>query len=104
MVNLLISSSQTKVGGKGLIPSQKKEIIDKYNMLCYSIHKLNKEAKRETLDMSEKYPECPLYNPMNCKEYYNPKICAFARSDKSCTKKKKPEMARHKEGKRAGDE
>ena len=37
--------------------------------------------------MSEKNPECPLYNPLNCKEYYNPKLCAFAREDKVCLKK-----------------
>jgi hypothetical protein len=40
--------------------------------------------------MSDKNPECPLYNPMNCKEYYNPKLCAFSRSDKKCLKKRKP--------------
>ena len=40
--------------------------------------------------MSEKHPECPLYNPLNCKEYYNPKLCAFVRKDKDCLKKKKP--------------
>lgn len=40
--------------------------------------------------MSEKHPECPLYNPLNCKEYYNPKLCAFSRKDKICLKKKKP--------------
>jgi hypothetical protein len=39
--------------------------------------------------MSEKHPECPLYNPLNCKEYYNPKLCAFVRKDKTCLKKKK---------------
>ncbi len=39
--------------------------------------------------MSEKNPECPLYNPLNCKEYYNPKLCAFVRKDKTCRKKKK---------------
>jgi len=38
--------------------------------------------------MSEKHPECPLYNPLNCKEYYNPKLCAFVRKDKVCLKKK----------------
>ena len=38
--------------------------------------------------MSEKHPECPLYNPLNCKEYYNPKLCAFVRKDKLCKKKK----------------
>jgi len=40
--------------------------------------------------MSAKHPECPLYNPLNCKEYYNPKLCAFVRTDKVCLKKKKP--------------
>ena len=40
--------------------------------------------------MSEKNPECPLYNPFNCKEYYNPKLCAFSKKDKICLKKKKP--------------
>ncbi len=40
--------------------------------------------------MSEKNPECPLYNPLNCKEYYNPKLCAFVRKDRICLKKKKP--------------
>jgi hypothetical protein len=40
--------------------------------------------------MSEKHPECPLYNPLNCKEYHNPKLCAFARRDRTCLKKKKP--------------
>ncbi len=39
--------------------------------------------------MSEKHPECPLYNPLNCKEYYNPKVCAFVRRDRICLKKKK---------------
>jgi len=37
--------------------------------------------------MSTKHPECPLYNPLNCKEYYNPKLCAFAKKDKICLKK-----------------
>lgn len=44
--------------------------------------------------MSEKHPECPLYNPLNCKEYYNPKLCAFVRKDKACLKKKKPKQKR----------
>ena len=44
---------------------------------------------RKTKQMSEKHPECPLYNPLNCKEYYNPKLCAFVRKDKTCLKKKK---------------
>jgi len=40
--------------------------------------------------VSKKHPECPLYNPLNCKEYYIPKLCAFVRKDKICLKKKKP--------------
>jgi hypothetical protein len=40
--------------------------------------------------MSDKHPECPLYNPLNCKEYFNPKLCAFTRKDRSCLKKRKP--------------
>jgi hypothetical protein len=46
--------------------------------------------KGKSLSMSEKNPECPLYNPLNCKEYHNPKLCAFVRKDKACLKKKKP--------------
>lgn len=45
--------------------------------------------------MSQKHPECPLYNPLNCKEYYNPKLCAFVRKDKNCLKKKKPRLAKN---------
>jgi hypothetical protein len=40
--------------------------------------------------MSKKHPECPLYNPYNCKEYNNPTLCAFVKEDKKCLKKKKP--------------
>jgi hypothetical protein len=40
--------------------------------------------------MSEKHPECPLSNPQNCKDYHNPKVCAFARGDKACLKRKRP--------------
>jgi hypothetical protein len=47
--------------------------------------------------MSEKNPECPLYNPLNCKEYYNPKLCAFVRKDKTCLKKKKPKSRENAE-------
>jgi len=39
--------------------------------------------------MSKKHPECPLTNPLNCKDYNNPKICAFMRKDKICQKRKK---------------
>ena len=51
--------------------------------------------------MSEKHPECPLYNPLNCKEYYNPKLCAFVKKDKVCLKKKKPKT-KHKKTKFIG--
>jgi hypothetical protein len=44
--------------------------------------------------MSEKQPECPLYNPLNCKEYHNPKLCAFVREDRVCRKKKKTASAK----------
>ena len=53
-------------------------------------------AKGESIFMSEKHPECPLYNPLNCKEYYNPKLCAFVRKDRVCLKKKKPKQKRKK--------
>ena len=38
--------------------------------------------------MSEKHPECPLYNPLNSKEYYNTKLCSFLKKDKVFLKKK----------------
>jgi hypothetical protein len=38
--------------------------------------------------MSKQYPECPLYNHINCRECYNPKICAIVNEDKECLKKK----------------
>jgi hypothetical protein len=52
---------------------------------------------KEPCCMSEKHPECPLYNPLNCKEYYNPKLCAFVRCDKACLKKKKPKTKERSE-------
>jgi len=39
--------------------------------------------------MSKKHPECPLYNHANCRDYYNPKLCAIIREDKICIKKAK---------------
>lgn len=54
-------------------------------------------SERGIEPMSEKNPECPLYNPLNCKEYYNPKLCAFVRKDKICLKKKKPRAGKNKE-------
>jgi hypothetical protein len=52
--------------------------------------------------MSEKQPECPLYNPLNCKEYHNPKLCAFVRKDAVCRKKKKTRPAKAKASAKAG--
>lgn len=54
------------------------------------------QAEGKIVYMSEKNPECPLYNPLNCKEYYNPKLCAFVRKDKVCLKKKKPKSKKKK--------
>jgi len=59
----------------------------------------NKFMERKK-SMSEKYPECPLYNPLNCKEYYNPKICAFVKKDRICLKKKKPKPKEKKQEKK----
>lgn len=50
------------------------------------------QPARKLKSMSDKHPECPLYNPSNCKEYYNPKLCAFVRKDRSCLKRKKPKQ------------
>ena len=38
--------------------------------------------------MSEKHPECPLYNHANCREFYNPRLCAIVNEDKVCLRKK----------------
>ena len=38
--------------------------------------------------MSKKYPECPMYNHDNCREFYNPKLCAVVKADKICLRKK----------------
>lgn len=40
--------------------------------------------------MSRKHPQCPLQNPFNRKDYYNPRLCAFVRKDGQCFKKRKP--------------
>ncbi len=61
-------------------------VIDKKN-ISYTC---GYQVEGKIVYMSEKHPECPLYNPLNCKEYYNPKLCAFVRKDKVCLKKKKP--------------
>jgi hypothetical protein len=46
--------------------------------------------------MSKKYPECPLSNPLNCKDYNNPSVCAFVRKDKICLKKKRSDSKKKK--------
>ena len=38
--------------------------------------------------MSKRYPECPLYKHDNCKQAYNPKVCALSREDKDCLRKR----------------
>ena len=38
--------------------------------------------------MSEKHPECPLYNHTNCREVHNPKLCAIVNENKVCLRKK----------------
>jgi hypothetical protein len=38
--------------------------------------------------MSKKYPECPLQNHANCRDCFNPKLCAIVREDKVCLKKR----------------
>ncbi len=44
--------------------------------------KVRKEAQE--IEMSEQYPECPLYNHNICKDLHNPKVCAIVRKDKKC--------------------
>ncbi len=59
--------------------------------------------ENKDLFMSKKNPECPLYNPLNCKEYYNPKLCAFVRKDRSCLKKKKTRSQNGLDGDQNGE-
>ncbi len=66
----------------------------KLTSLCYPFSQIL--LKGSYWPMSRKHPECPLYNPLNCKEYYNPKVCAFVRKDKICLKKKKPRAKKNK--------
>jgi len=47
--------------------------------------------------MKQQKTQCPLSNPLNCKEYYNPNLCAFVRKDGNCTKKKKVSRQKQKE-------
>jgi len=34
--------------------------------------------------MSKQYPECPLYNHINCRELDNKEVCALVRKDRAC--------------------
>ncbi|ACL02738.1 hypothetical protein [Desulfatibacillum aliphaticivorans] len=52
--------------------------------------------------MAGKHPECPLYNPVNCREYYNPKVCAVVRADKVCLKKRKAKNTKASSGDKGG--
>ena len=38
--------------------------------------------------MSRQYPECPLYNHNNCKQFHNPKVCAIVKNDNECLRKR----------------
>jgi hypothetical protein len=38
--------------------------------------------------MSKQYPECPLYNHDNCKQFHNPKVCAVTRDDNNCLRER----------------
>ena len=46
--------------------------------------------------MSEKHPECPLFNHNNCRELHNPKLCAMVKEDKVCLKKKNKKKSKSK--------
>ena len=47
--------------------------------------------------MSKQYPECPLYNPVNCRDIDNRKVCAIVRKDKKCLKKLQTSAKKAKE-------
>ncbi len=38
--------------------------------------------------MSKQYPECPLYNHNNCKQFHNPKVCAIVKNDNDCLRER----------------
>ena len=65
----------------GLKLTDKDKVFHQVKQL-YQIVKETQEIK-----MSEKYPECPLYNHKNCKEIDNRKVCAIVRKDKICLRK-----------------
>lgn len=73
------------------LPLEKSNLV-KRRCLCY---KLEKQINKKGLGlMSKNTPECPLSNPLNCKEYNNPKLCALARGDRTCRKKNRQNSAR----------
>jgi hypothetical protein len=47
--------------------------------------------------MSKQYPECPLYNHVNCREIDNRKVCAIVREDNICLKKLHKNVKKAKE-------
>ncbi|MFZ0614661.1 MAG: hypothetical protein WAM73_20615 [Desulfobacterales bacterium] len=71
---------------------QSSRTIRYFNARLVRFRTVGIRSKGKLQSMSEKHPECPLYNPLNCKEYHNPKLCAFVRKDKACLKKKKPKL------------
>ncbi len=50
--------------------------------------------------MSKKYPECPLFNPDNCREIDNHKVCALVRKDKDCLRQLRKSAKKLKNTKR----
>jgi len=53
--------------------------------------------------MSKPFPECPLYNHLNCKFYRVDKICAI-KTDHACLKKKNNSEEKGHKKKRTKDE
>jgi len=44
--------------------------------------------------MSRKNPECPVVIPKNCPDFRNGRVCALARSDRKCFRKRDASRAR----------
>jgi hypothetical protein len=65
---------------------KKAAYVNKNNII---IETLSEITGMKLFIMAKKISECPLYNPLNCKEYNNPQLCAFVRPDRTCYKKKK---------------
>jgi len=53
--------------------------------------------KDKGIKMSKQYPECPLYNHVNCREIDNRKVCAIVREDNICLKKLHKNVKKAKE-------